>query len=586
MRHYYTIIRNVLDIIPGHRFEIANMFISNLLYNLAGLLPPVATAGIVGVLTNGKQFQDIWFYVVLYLVFYIIGFAILWWNCQIYNRLSKIYYNVAQQKLFDHIVNNDTILEKISKGKIADTCSEDVSQLIYVIDSTSTVVTGIAQLIVIGFIFASYNIPVALFAIATDILYICIMSKNSRGVAKYYEGTRKYNDKIIDILTQMLGSLKQVKSLNIMPRLDGHLSKSRESYDAQYDKKYAYLTSRYCKIPMVVYVGKIILYIYLAYLVANGKMTVDKLVLLISYFEMIITNTDNVLAECLNLDQYSVRVNRIKHILSYTSGVEFNYGDVDNDYINGVVEFDGVDFSIHGREILKNIGFKAMPNEITAIVGRPGSGKTTIVNLLYRLYRVKSGSIEIDNESIYNYNKKVYSSNVSGVFQHPFVFKMSIHDNLGLVDNNIKHQRAALKRVGIIKEIDRLPYGLNTIIDETNPLLTDGQLQKIAIARALLSKAEILLFDEVTSNIDPASAKDVINILKDLKDDHTIIIITHKPELMRIANQVVVLNKGHVSAKGSNADVFAKSALYRELLTAHFAQASVNDDFVQDEQYV
>ena len=99
------------------------------------------------------------------------------------------------------------------------------------------------------------------------------MNKNSRMVAKYYEGTRKYQDKIIDVLNQMLGNLKQVKSLNIMPNLTKRLEKSRKSYDQQYDKKYTYMTSRYCRIPIVVYIGKILLYIFLSYLVLDGKMS-------------------------------------------------------------------------------------------------------------------------------------------------------------------------------------------------------------------------------------------------------------------------------------------------------------------------
>jgi ABC-type multidrug transport system fused ATPase/permease subunit len=230
---------------------------------------------------------------------------------------------------------------------------------------------------------------------------------------------------------------------------------------------------------------------------------------------------------------------------------------------------------------LKNVSFKALPNEITAIVGHPGAGKTTVINLLYRLLRVKSGSILIDDESIYNYTKNVYSKNVSGVFQKSFTFKMSVRDNLSLIDSDLKNQIAAMKRVGLYKDIERLPYGINTVIDEENPVLTDGQLKKLAIARALLTKAEILLFDEVTSNIDPASTSDVLSILRDLRDDHTIIIITHKSEIMQMADQIVVLDHGKVVAKGRNTEVFEKSALYRELQTSNLAEPSVNNDFIE-----
>ena len=582
MRNHFDILGDIYALAPGKKLQIIGLFVSDMLYNLATLLPPIATSGIIAVLTDKGDFAAIWFYVILYLVFYFFQFAFLEWNYHIYVDLSHHYYNVVQQNLFEHIAENDGILEKIGKGKITDTCSEDVSYIVYAVDQAADSLTGIIQLVVVFFIFATNNIIVALAALAIDMLYLYLMNNNSRMVAKYYEGTRKYQDKIIDILNQMLGNLKQVKSLNIMPNLTKRLDKSRKSYDQQYDKKYVYMTSRYCRIPMVVYIGKIILYIFLAKLVLDDKMRLDTLVLLISYFETVITSTDTILEQFLNLSHNEVRINRIKHILNFTNETtEIEYGDVDNDYINGVVTFDHVNYDLRNKKILKNVSFKAYPNEITAIVGRPGAGKTTIVNLLYRLIRVKSGSILIDDESIYNYTKKVYSSNVSGVFQKSFAFKMSIRDNLSLIDSDLKNQINAMKRVGIYKEIEKLPYGINTIIDEENPVLSDGQLKKLAIARALLSKAEILLFDEVTSNVDPATTADILNILKDLREDHTIIIITHKAQIMELSDQVIVLDRGKVEAKGRNSEVFEKSALYRELRTSNFAEPSVNNDFVE-----
>ena len=582
MRNHFDLLGEIYSLAPGKKMQVINLFISDMLYNLATLLPPIATSGIIAVLTEQGSFTSIWFYVVLYLVFYFFQFAFLEWNYHIYVDLSHHYYNTVQQELFEHIVENDGILEKIGKGKITDTCSEDISYIVCSVDQAADALTGIIQLVVIFFIFAINNIVAAVVALIIDIIYLHLMNNNSKMVAKYYEGTRKYQDKIIDVLNQMMGSLKQVKSLNIMPNLTKRLDKSRKGYDQHYDKQYDYLTARYCRIPMVVYIGKILLYIFLAYLVLDNKMTLDKLVLLISYFETVITSTDQVLEQFLNLSHNEVRINRIKHILNFTNETsEMEFGDVDNDYINGVVTFDHVNYDLKDRKILKNVSFKALPNEITAIVGHPGAGKTTIMSLLYRLVRVKSGSILIDDESIYNYTKKVYSSNVSGVFQKSFTFKMSIRDNLSLVDSDINNQINAMKRVGIYKDIEKLPYGINTVIDEENPILTDGQLKKLAIARALLSRAEILLFDEVTSNIDPASTVDILEILKDLRDDHTIIIITHKAEFMKMADQVIVLDRGKIDAKGRNTEVFEKSALYRELRTSKFSEPSVNNDFVE-----
>jgi len=193
---------------------------------------------------------------------------------------------------------------------------------------------------------------------------------------------------------------------------------------------------------------------------------------------------------------------------------------------------------------------------------------------LYRLGRIKSGEILIDNESIYNYSREVYASNVSGVYQKPFVFEMSIRDNLSLIDSNVKHQIEVCKRVGIHDFIQSLPKGYNTIIGEEAYLLTDGHKQLLAVARSLLSKSEILLLDEVTSNIDPSYTAKFVELLLDLKSDHTIILVTHKSEMMEIADKVVVLDNGKVVAKGTNEEVIRKSTLYNDLKNRTFASVS------------
>lgn len=577
MKRYIDTFKALLSIANNKLWVIIQMFISCCLNNISSLLPPIATAGIIGMVTD-RNFNGIWFFVFLYIIFYLLYYMTLCWNYHTYTVLADYYHLEVQKMLFEKVANNDAIFEKFSKGKIIETCSDDIRYLVDVVNCTVKAATSIIKLIIIFGIFMYYNIIVATMVLLLDVIYLKLMNDNSKQISKYYEGTRKYEDKIIDILNQMLMNLRQVKTLNLMPRLNINLDKSRSRWKDQYKGKRAHMTVRYCMVPISVYLGKILLYIFLAYLVIEGKMTLDKLVLLISYFEMTITCTDSMLDDLLNLSNYGVRVKRIKTILDYTPQKGIDFGDIDNDYINGIVEFKNVCCVIKNKPILNKVSFKVYPNEITTIVGHSGSGKTTIINLLYRLYRIKSGEILIDDESIYNYSKNVYFSNVAGVYQKPFVFDMSIRDNLGLVDSDSNHQIEACKRVGMHDFIKSLPKGYNTVIGEDAHVLSEGQKQLLSIARALLSKAEIILLDEVTSNIDPDSTHKIAEILKDLKEDHTIILITHKPEMMEIADRVVVLDEGKVIAKGQNDVVYAKCALYRELRNRTFASISVVEE--------
>lgn len=573
MKRYFEIFQNLLQIAGNKKNVIIQMFVSSGLNNLASLLPPIATAGIIAMVT-AKDFSGIWFYVVLYLIFYFLYFGTLHWNYRTYTILADYYHVEVQKKLFEHVASNDAIFNKISIGRITETCSDDIRYLVDVVDCVVKASMSIIKLVVIFIIFMYYNVLVATIVLAFDLLYFKLMNDNSKVVSKYYEGTRKYEDKIMDILDQMLVNLRQVKTLNLMPNLNKNLDRTRKKWAEKYEGKREYMTLRYCMLPYIVYLGKILLYIFLAYLVIKKQMTIDKLVLLISYFEMTITCTDLMLDNLLNLSNYGVRVNRIKAILDYTPQKNIDFGDIDNDYINGSVVFRNVCYEVENKKILNHVSFKLYPNEINAIVGHSGSGKTTIIHLLYRLFRIKSGEVLIDNENIYNYSSSVYPSNVSGVFQKPFVFNMSIKENLSLVDSDRERQIEACKRVGIHEFIEQLPKGYHTIIGEENDGLTEGQKQLLAIARALLSKAEILLFDEVASNIDSSDTGKVGNILLDLKTDHTIVLVTHKPEMMEIADRIIVMDNGKVVAKGKNDEVYKNSPVYRELRNQTFASIS------------
>lgn len=574
MNHYFDTVRTLLQIANEKGIKIVQLFTSCILYYLIDLLPPVITANIVYILSQNKSYDKVWFYILTYLVIVILYLLIKRWNFIIYSDLSFYYSDNIQQRLLEHIAKHDSIFDKISRGKIIDTYSEDIPHLIKILQSASFAVAGLIQLIVVFIVFGYHNFFVAIIALGIQILYFYLMMNNAKHVSRHYEGVRKYKDKIVDIFNQLMVNIKQVRSLNIIPNLNNRLDRYRESWRNQSGHRYKYITNRYCKIPIVIYIGKALLYIILSFLVFNHHITIDKFILLIGYFEISIQSAEDILQETLKLSDYNVRVKRIKSILDYNIDSNIDYGDIENDYIEGLVSFNHVYYNINGDQVLNDITFKARPNEITTLVGYSGAGKTAIIELLYRLSRVKSGSILIDDENIYNYSSKIYNSNVSGVFQKAFTFKMSIKDNLSLVDSDIRHQISACKRVGLHKVIEKLPNKYNTIIDEDSRLLTEGQIQKLAIARAILSKAEILLFDEVTSNVDPEATTDIINIINDLKDDHTIIIATHKPEIMKISNQIIVMKNGRIVAKGKNSDVYKKSALYRELRDSHYIENS------------
>lgn len=291
------------------------------------------------------------------------------------------------------------------------------------------------------------------------------------------------------------------------------------------------------------------------------------MVLMITYYENIITCVKNLMKYSSDIQQILVSIERISVILNYRSRNIIDFGLNANGYIYGNIEFHNVSFGYDKKlNILKDVFFRANPNEITAIVGHNGSAwKSTIFNLLLRLYQADKGIITIDSENILNYSKEVYSSNVSITNQKPFLFNMSIRANLAMVDSNHCNQVEACKRVGIHDFIMNLPKGYNTVLRDDANSISGGQKQLISLARTLLSKSEILLLDEITSALDPKMMEHVMKLIVDLKRDHTILMITHKPEMMALADHIIVLNQGKKVGDNTH-DVLIKNNKYYQKL--------------------
>ena len=287
------------------------------------------------------------------------------------------------------------------------------------------------------------------------------------------------------------------------------------------------------------------------------------------------SNTEELMGYSRQIREWSISITRINNILNYSSNQQIVFGMNDNNYISGLVEFKNVNFTYQSKNKgnIENINFIAEPNKITALVGHSGSGKTTITNLILRKYKIDSGQILIDNEDIYEYSQDVYSTNVVGVNQSPFIFNMSIRKNLSLLDSNFENQIEACKRVGIHDYIMSLPKGYNTILTENATNFSGGQKQLLAIARTLLSKAEILIFDEVTSSLDTLLVEKIKDIFENLKLDHTIIIITHKKDVMKIADKIIVLNKGKIVGEGTHKKLMENNKYYIDLQTNNYSSS-------------
>lgn len=580
MRDNIKIIKDFFKLVKGSKKWVFLLFLGSISAHLLSLLIPVFAANIIYEVTNGNSNGT--YLNIIYLTITYIAYNLFWYlNYVSYSHNFKYCYRNLREKIVDKVFTYDTdFSDKISKGTILNTVNTDTANLSEMIDNVCEIIVVFVKVIVLIGIFLATNVFIGIFVLLLEFIYLKSFDYCNIKSTKYLLGQHKYRDKLTDNLSEILNGLGEIKVFNIYDKIKKNFYIITNKWSEQYMKKRRYVNIRASLLPFIIDFGKIILYLILVSLVLKGYYKVNILVLLITYFENIMTNTKELMDYSRQIREWSISITRINKILNYSSSRQIDFGTNDNAYIMGLVEFKNVNFRYKSknRGNIEDISFKADPNQITALVGHSGSGKTTVTNLILRKYKIDNGQILIDGENIYNYSKDVYSKNVVGVNQAPFMFNMSIRKNLSLIDSNAKRQIEACKRVGIHDYIMSLPKGYNTILTENATNFSGGQKQLLAIARTLLSKAEILIFDEVTSSLDTILVEKIKEIFKDLKLDHTIIIITHKKDVMEIADKIVVFNKGRIVGQGTHEELMKDNPYYIDIQTNSYSSSHKKEE--------
>jgi len=243
--------------------------------------------------------------------------------------------------------------------------------------------------------------------------------------------------------------------------------------------------------------------------------------------------------------------------------------------IKGGIIFDKVWFAYSGDNfVLKNVSFSVNPGETIAIVGHTGSGKTTIISLLNRLYHIQKGTIEVDNIDIENYNIGILRKNIGVVLQDVFLFSGTVIENITLRNPGISRDKVieAAKLIDMHDFIMELPGGYDYNVMERGATLSLGQRQLISFIRALLYDPSILILDEATSSVDTESEMLIQHAIETLIKGRTSIVIAHRLSTIRKANKIIVLDKGEVKEMGTHDELLQKGGFYAKLHEMQFAK--------------
>ena len=446
----------------------------------------------------------------------------------------------------------------------------DASRIIDALASTViSLFLDLSIVILMGIILAVQNMTLFLITLASLPLYAIVILGFSKRFEKLNNDQMESNAVVSSSIIEDIQGIETIKALNSeqvrYKKIDSQfVDYLRKAF--KYSKTEAFQTALKTFIRLSLNV--IILWVG-ASVVMHNQMSIGELMAfnaLLSYFVDPLQNIINLQP---TLQAANVAQNRLNEV--YLVKSEFKDKTSVNSIhdLNGKIVFSQVNYRYgYGEDVLKDINLTINDNEKVTIVGMSGSGKSTLVKLLVDFFSPIKGKVTFNNYSTKEINKHVLRSYVNYVPQTPYVFAGTIKENLllGSRSNITEEDIAEACQIAEIKnDIEKLPLGFDTQLDENAKILSGGQKQRLTIARALLSPAKVLIFDEATSGLDTITEKKVVDNLISLKDK-TVIFIAHRLAIAERTDNIVVLNQGRIVEQGNHTELMAKHGYYYDLV--------------------
>lgn len=544
INEFKEIVKNYFNLINEDKKKLIPYYIGYYLNAILELIIPIFVAKITESVTNSLYIATI-VSIIMYFILKMINSIIYYFTMYTYQNFYQNNYITIYKKIVKEIYCFDEdYKKKISTGKMINSLISDVVNIGEMADNILTIIFHTLECIVVLFYFFKINIFLAMFIIIVDIIYIARSNYLNNMVIKYSKKQKNENDKLIGLTNQTLLGLRDIQTLDFSSSINEKYDLIYETWKKIYNNKKKYERHRKAILKCFLVIIKTIVYFLCIYFIINKQMAIGVMLIILSYFDSLFSSSETIMNANQSVREQNISVNRIKDILEYNDIKERKLKKIKNAI--GKIEFKNVFFSYGNEKFLENLNFTIKPNKITAIVGTNGAGKTTIINLILQLYCPTKGKILIDDIDINNIDKKSYLNQISILNQDTYLFNMSIRENFNLINKDIKKQEEICKLIGIDKVIKSLPKGYDTVIDDNSHNISGGQKRLLSLARTLLKESKILIFDEATSSLDKDKIQNVIDLLKELRNNHTIILITHKKELMNMADETIVIDKGKI----------------------------------------
>lgn len=482
--------------------------------------------------------------------------------------------------------------------RIVDDPIRMVDSMASVVDNLLSIITSVIMLVYIttlNFWISLALVGVVTFALIIELVRVKIKRKNKRE-------NKKFSDKIYSLTTEIVRSEKDIKSLGLENKLSEVSNKSYEAYRKNRYKLDFVDMNFWSARNLIINIGTALAMVLGIYLMDKGLIT-------LATFMIIYSNRGSLWDLICGLGDLSNKFveMRVCHerMFSLFDECEFiteKFGNKTLENVVGDVEFKNVSYTFREYEysdkanddelgknakkhkkngkkhkklvsenkIFENLSFKIDHNTTVAFVGKSGSGKSTILNLMSKMYEADEGEILIDGTDIKLLSKETLRKTISLVNQFPYIFDMTIKDNLLLAKGDATDDEIvdAITKASLLEFVESLPKGIETKVGESGIKLSGGQKQRLAIARALLRSSNIIIFDESTSSLDNFAQEDIKRSIDGLKGRSTIIIVAHRLSTIKNVDKIFFLDSGKIVDAGTFDELYDRNEKFKAMFLA------------------
>ena len=526
-------LKTVLKVAP---FEYFLKFFTSIVIRGILLVIPVLFSMIIDLVTD-KQYEDA---VLLLLVS--VGITLIYrffegFNqmtyYKLYNKLYSYYHTLGLSKTVD---NSLFSLSRFTSSSYSNIVIADVDIISGFFTAGVIRVVQIIEFLIIYVYFLHLDLYIFISAVLISLLMLIISVRSGNKVQELNEKRKTSLDEMSASTFDFFVGIKEIKSYHIYDKVSEITNKNTDKYlkaNSKYNIKFNFNNHMFL---YVFEAFRLLTVLYGIYLVKDGYFAVGTLLIIYNYYQKIIDNFNTILTINVEYRNLSVSLNRFYKLVEFSKHNKKGIV-VDKNHVVGSIEFKNILYGFRDNPTLNKASMNIDNNSITVLTGRDEAAQNGIFDLLLKLNRQHEGSIKIGGIEIEEIDDEYYYNIISSVRRQTVFFDVSIKDNFTMINPDFNRVVAVCKEIGLDEKIMKLPKGYDTILTDTTPI-SQSTRKLLVIARLFLKESKILLIDDIIDALDEEHERKILDVLSELKKNHTIVIISNSKEIIKRADKI------------------------------------------------